>query len=68
MPVNLTRLNIKLNAIQSKNKQEIVSKQVYLPFKGTSYDSASLTSWLQDRADITTASNETSYLKLIEFP
>lgn len=52
MTIYIDKLNVKLNAILSKDKNAILSKRVYIPFLGTNYTMAQLQAWLKDRSDI----------------
>lgn len=52
MPINYTKLNTKLAAIQSKNTADITARHVYIPFLGNGYTEAQLQAWLKKVTDV----------------
>ena len=52
MAINLTKLNTKLDAILSKNLDDIVARQVKLPFMSDGYTKVDLQAWLDKRTSL----------------
>jgi hypothetical protein len=50
--IYMDKLNTKLGAILAKDRDDIVAKNVYLPFIGQGYTKATLENWLAARSDL----------------
>lgn len=51
MAINTTKINTLLEALNSKNKLQILRDNIYIPFLGTGYSMTQLTAWLDKRID-----------------